>query len=191
MTDEIWKPISGYEGVYEVSNLGRVRSCDRFVVCNDGRKYKRKGKVLHQSYDANKYYKVALCKNGKQKNFSVHRLVAQAFLPNPENKEQVNHKDETRTNNRVENLEWATTSENINYGTRNERVAKAVSKTKSKPVLQFTREGKFIAEFYGASEANRNTGICVSSIHRVARGVKRYKTAGGYIWKYKEEAVRS
>ena len=56
MTDEIWKPISGYEGVYEVSNLGRVRSCDRIVVCNDGRKYKRKGKVLHQSYDANKYY---------------------------------------------------------------------------------------------------------------------------------------
>ena len=191
MTDEIWKPISGYEGIYEVSNLGRVRSCDRFVVYNNGRKHKRKGKVLSQSYDAQKYYKVGLCKNGKQKNFSVHRLVAQAFIPNPGNKEQVNHKDETRTNNRVENLEWATTSENINYGTRNERVAKAVSKTKSKPVLQFTREGKFIAEFYGASEASRDTGICTSSIHRVARGVKRYKTAGGYIWKYKEEAVRS
>ena len=115
MTDEIWKPISGYEGVYEVSNLGRVRSCDRIVVCNDGRKYKRKGKVLRQSYDANKYYKVALCKNGKQKNFSVHRLVAQAFIPNPENKLTVNHKNGDKLDNRVENLEWATREENMQH----------------------------------------------------------------------------
>ena len=83
MTEEIWKPISGYEGIYEVSNLGRVRSCDRFVVYNNGRKHKRKGKVLSQSYDAQKYYKVGLCKNGKQKNFSVQPPSGASVYPKP------------------------------------------------------------------------------------------------------------
>ena len=175
---EIWKNIEETGNLYSVSNKGVV-------------KRNKDGKIMKQNVHPNRYMNVLLTSGGKQRNYKVHRLVAKAFIPNPENKEQVNHKDETRTNNRVENLEWATTSENINYGTRNERVAKAVSKTKSKPVLQFTREGKFIAEFYGASEASRDTGICTSSIHRVARGIKRYKTAGGYIWKYKDEVVRS
>ena len=86
MTEEIWKPISGYEGIYEVSNLGRVRSCDRFVAYNNGRKHKRKGKVLSQSYDAQKYYKVGLCKNGKQKIFPCTALWRKRLSQTPKTK---------------------------------------------------------------------------------------------------------
>ena len=115
MIEEIWRPIEGYEGLYEVSNLGRVRSLDRFY-------YRlHKGKVLSPTKDRYGYLTVTLNCNGKSKTIKIHRLVAQAFLPNPDNLPQVNHKDEVKSNNCVDNLEWCSAKYNVNFGTRQER----------------------------------------------------------------------
>ena len=112
---EEWRPVVGYEGLYEVSNTGQVRSLDRFY-------YRlHKGKVLSPTKDRYGYLTVTLNCNGKSKTIKIHRLVAQAFLPNPDNLPQVNHKDEVKTNNSVDNLEWCTAKYNVNFGTRQER----------------------------------------------------------------------
>ena len=112
---EEWRPVVGYEGLYEVSNTGRVRSVDRFY-------YRlHKGKVLSPTKDRYGYLTVTLNCNGKSKTIKIHRLVAQAFLPNPDNLPQVNHKDEDKTNNNVTNLEWCDAKYNVNFGTRQER----------------------------------------------------------------------
>lgn len=112
MTEEIWRPVVGYEGLYEVSSYGRVRSLDRY----DSKNHFRKGELMNFFYGCG-YLKVVFSKNGIVKKYLVHRLVAQAFLPNPDNLPQVNHIDEDKLNNRVENLEWCTAKYNINYGT--------------------------------------------------------------------------
>ena len=117
-----WRPIEGYEGLYEVSNTGQVRSFDRYVKYSNGRIHLHKGKVLSPSIRYDGYLVVLLSYNGKHKMFSVHRLVAEAFIPNPDNLPQVNHKDEDKTNNSVENLEWCDNKYNMNYGTRKRRV---------------------------------------------------------------------
>ena len=114
---EEWRPIEGYEGLYEVSNLGRVRSLDMYVKVGYGNYRLHKGKVLSPTKNKNGYLKVNLYCNGKQKTIDVHRLVTEAFLPNPDNLPQVNHKDENKTNNRVENLEWCDVKYNLSYGT--------------------------------------------------------------------------
>jgi len=128
MEQEIWKSIEGFEGFYEVSNMGNVKGLDRVVLCrySDGRTYIRplKGKPLR--FDTKHgYLYVCLSKEGKLKNLSVHRLVAMAFLDNLENKPQVNHKDENKQNNKVNNLEWNTEKENtqhaIKHGLRKSR----------------------------------------------------------------------
>ena len=111
--NEEWRPIEGYEGLYEVSSYGRVRSLDRY----DNRNCFRKGKVLSPAKDKNGYLKVVLNCNGKCKTINVHRLVALTFLPNPDNLPCVNHKNEDKTDNRVDNLEWCTVKYNLSYGT--------------------------------------------------------------------------
>ena len=117
MNEEIWRPIEGYEGLYEVSSYGRVRSLDMYVKVGYGNYRLHKGKVLSPAKDTNGYLKVNLYCNGKQKTINVHILVAQAFLPNPDNLPQVNHKDENKSNNRVENLEMCNAKYNLSYGT--------------------------------------------------------------------------
>ena len=120
--EEIWKPVIGYEGLYEVSNLGRVRSIDRLVKYSNGQIHLHKGRMLSPGLVHKLgYLQVALCNNGKIKHKMVYRLVAEAFLPNPDNLPQVNHKDENPFNNCVENLEWCTIEYNINYGTRTQK----------------------------------------------------------------------
>ena len=144
--EESWKPVVGYEGLYEVSDLGRVRSLDRVVKGKRNSKWERKGRILQQADRGNGYYAVCLHKSGTQKMYLVHRLVAVAFIPNPFNKPCVNHLDENKQNNAISNLEWATYKENTNWGSCVERSVKA----SSEPVLQFTKAGEFLAEFYGA-----------------------------------------
>ena len=107
--DEIWKPVVGYEGLYEVSNFGRVRSL-------------RRNKILKLKNEVDGYIRVTLCNGGTEKLYQVHRLVAQAFIPNPDNLPQINHKDEVKSNNIVTNLEWCTVHYNNTYGTRLQRV---------------------------------------------------------------------
>ena len=120
--EEQWKPIIGYEGLYEVSNFGNVRSLDRIVKRWKGYSTK-KGKIIIPFYESKKgYYQVTLIKDGKKKHYRVHRLVASAFLENPFNYTDVNHKDENKTNNHVDNLEWCTRKYNNNYGTKPERI---------------------------------------------------------------------
>lgn len=120
---EVWKDIPGFENLYQVSNFGNVKVLDR--ICNsaikNNNKVLRKGKILKQ-YNKRGYLQVSLSKNNKRYYFSVHRLVAMTFIPNPNNLPQINHKDENTLNNCIENLEWCTPKYNCNYGTRNSRI---------------------------------------------------------------------
>lgn len=115
---EAWKDIKGYEGLYQISNIGRVKSLSRI----DSRGNKRNEKILKISKNNSGYYFVGLCKNGKVKQYLIHRLVAEAFVRNPYNYSEVNHKDEDKQNNIADNLEWCTHEYNCKYGTRNKRV---------------------------------------------------------------------
>lgn len=166
--EEIWVDIRGYDGKYQVSNLGRIKSLN----------YNRTGKprimLPHEGKDG--ALSVQLCKDGAIKMFRVHRLVADAFIPNPTNSPEINHKDENPKNNSVSNLEWCDRVYNNNYGTRTERA----SATLSKPVVQLF-EGKFVAVYRSAKEASQKTGISHKNIRRCCRGER--KTAGGYEWK--------
>ena len=168
---ENWKAIAGYEGLYEISDMGRVKSIN----------YNHTGteKILKPQKNTHGYLFVDLCKDGKVKHTLVHRIVAEAFIPNPNNLETVNHKDEVKTNNTVTNLEWMSKRDNINYGTHNKRMAEALSKQ----VKMFDKKtGELLETFPSTMEAERVTGIDQSSISKCCNG--KYKSAGGYMWKY-------
>lgn len=181
MNNEIWKTIEGYPN-YMVSNLGRVKSCKRTIMRNNGHPQTINEKILKSCNDGGSgYLRVNLYKEGKEKKYYIHRLVAQAFLDNPNNLSQVNHIDEDKTNNCVENLEYCDVSYNINYGTRNERV----SKTKSIPILQFTREMEFIKRWESATQVERELGIDQGNICMCCKG--KIKTCGGYVWGYEKD----
>lgn len=197
---EIWRDIVGYEGLYQVSNLGRVRSMDRY----DNLKHFRKGKILIQHIYTGYLY-VSLCKNGKIKMYRVHRLVAMAFIPNPNNLPQVNHKDENKQSNIVENLEWCDARYNMNYGTaierrsnsnkgkkRSEETRKKIGDAergvyntkKSKPILQIDKDtNEIIAEFPSIREVERQLGIKNQDISHCCKGKRNI--CGGYKWQYK------
>ena len=187
MENEILRDIENYENLYQISNLGRVYSLIS-------------GKFLKPQKDKDNYRQVVLCKNGKKKTYKIHRLVASAFIPNPLHLPQVNHKDENKTNNRVSNLEWMSHKENMNYGTRTERMMrhpnwrasiekclKAAHEKLSKSVLQFDKQGEFVNEYPSTWEAARQTKINQGDISQCCLGKR--KSAGKYVWKYKEEAA--
>lgn len=138
--NEIWKPIEGFEGIYEVSNFGRVKSIDRYVIYKNGHKTFHKGRIIRQ-IDNFGYKTVHLHKDGKQtSSVRVHRLVAIAFIPNPLNLPIVNHKDEDRANNIVENLEWCDSKYNNNYGNHNLNISKSQKGIKHGPLTPEKRE---------------------------------------------------
>lgn len=178
MNIEWWKYIKGYEGLYMVSTKGRVKSVERCIVYKDGRKKVIKEKILKLMLCNNGYYKVGLSKNGIVKEYSVHRLVAEAFKPNPDNLPTVDHINRIRTDNRLENLRWAPYE--LQQKNRNE-IIRINRKDLSKSVLQYTLDMVFVKEYPSVMEAERQTGI--RHISECCRGERR--TAGGYIWKYK------
>lgn len=162
---ETWKDIPGYEGLYQASTLGRIRS----VYCS--------GKILKNNLQPNGYEAVTLYKNKIKKFCLVHRLIAITFVPNPKNKPAVNHKDEVRNHNIATNLEWVTNKENQNYGHCMHNVAVC----QGKPLAQYTKDGELVRIYYPGGEAQKVTGISRYHISAVIHGKR--KTAGGYIWR--------
>ena len=177
---EVWKDIEGYEGKYQVSNYGRIKSLARYRKNNGGSITFQKERILKQSINNKGYSIVELCSDSIGKRYCVHRLVANAFIPNADCKEQINHKDENKQNNYVGNLEWCTCKENINYGSHNTKM----SKTKGMPVVCSDDNG-IVAEFYSISEAGRTTGISQQNISRCLRG--KPQKAGGYYWRKQQD----
>ena len=148
----------------------------------------KKGCILKPKINRG-YLRIGLWKNNKQPKYYVHCLVAQAFLPNTDNLPEINHKNECKWDNAVWNLEWCTRDYNCKYGTSGERISQnkkgKFNTPISKPVLQFTLDGQFIAEYPSVKEAQRQTGINNSNISQCCRGNKNYTQCGGFKWNYK------
>lgn len=179
---EIWKDVAGYEGLYQVSNLGKVRSLDRKIKCSNSIRF-YKGKILSQCIDDKGYYRVLLSAAAKHKSVQVHRLVAKAFIANLDNLPEVNHKDEDPSNNCVDNLEWCSKIYNLEYGTGMQRSQKSQHR---KAVLQYDANNNLLNEYEGVNQAAMAIGKPkdATAITKCCRG--KNKTAHGYIWKYKE-----
>ena len=188
--EEIWKPVIGYEKLYEVSNMGNVR-----IICG-----KNCGKLF--KLQKQRYYTVCLTRKGIGKTVFVHRLVANAFIPNPHNKPCIDHIDTNPFNNKVSNLRWVTHSENSNNpltrlhisdgkaGKHREKYImseerkKNISLAKSKPVICLSKEGKFIKEFLTIKDAASFANVSVFAIYHSIDG--QSKSSGGYKWKFKD-----
>lgn len=161
---EVWKNIKGYEGLYQVSNYGNVKSCDRYVFAGAGSNHKTqhiKERLLSKKGGA-KYIQVSLSKNGKTKPFLIHRLVAEAFIPNPDNLPCVNHKDENKHNNNADNLEWCTYKYNNEYNGRVDKCKYKISKTLKGRPLSYKRtneQKKRISESVKRSWEKRKSAI--------------------------------
>ena len=179
MFKEVWKDIPGYEGLYQVSDYGRVISLS----------YNKTGRKSLRTLRLDKagYIVVTLHKSGVSRTMKVHRLVAIAFIPNPLHLPQVNHRDENKANNHVDNLEWCTSSYNNSYGNRPRKVLDAYKKRNrsiaERPVIMIDNDGTIIAEYHSISEAARNVGVRRESLRDAVLG--RSKTCIGYFWKYK------
>ena len=170
----LWKEIPGYEGLYLVSNDGRIYSLPK-VVSNGRGEYVRDGQLLKpglRGRDGLMYEFVILCKNGVSEHKSVHRLVAEAFIDNPNKYDVINHIDHDTLNNKVENLEWCTQQYNNEYG-------------HNKPVCQYSVDGELLATYKSATYASVMTGISRTSINNALVGCSQ--SSGGYIWKYARE----
>lgn len=175
--EEIWKDIEGYEG-YQVSSLGRVKAKEKI----DGNGNLRKERML-LPYNHNGYNRVGLVSNGKRKHYFVHRLVATAFVPNPNGYEFINHKSEVKTDNSVDNLEWCDFTYNIRYGTAIERKSKTQINGKcSKKIGQYDLNNELVKIWVSAAEYERQTGNCAEALSQCANG-KRH-TAYNYVWRY-------
>ena len=188
---EIWKDITGFEGLYIISSHGNIKSLGRQIrqVRSDGSVRVRhyKGRILKPVTNRLGYLMIML-RNEKQKNCSVHRLVALTFLPNPDNKPEVNHKDGIKSNCRIDNLEWTTHSENMKHAYDSGLITK---KHILKEISQFTSDGKWIRDWASISDAHREKGFdmsaisnCINSKTKTLCGKTR--TSYGFIWKFKE-----
>lgn len=178
---EAWKDIAGYEGLYQVSNLGRVRSLDRYVPHKLFGKKFCKGCMMSTHINNAGYITVNLCKRNKYTSYDIHRLVASAFLENSERLPEVNHVDENKRNNRIDNLEWVTKQQNEWHGTKRIRQAEKIKKV----VMQYTVDGTLIKEWESPTDAElRISGKTTGAISHCAKG--KTNAAYGYIWRYKE-----
>lgn len=181
-TIEIWKDVAGYEGRYQVSNLGRVRSLDRSCINRKGERRSIEGRILRQSPNSSGYMQVSLFgPDFKSKPFRVHRLVAMAFVDGYAEDLVVNHKDENKKNNQWDNLEWCTAEYNNHYNGLLERTTERFAR----PVIMSTLDGEILNTYPSVSEARRQTGTPISSIIRCCSGQR--KSAGGYYWMYAKD----
>ena len=187
MNREIWKPVKGYEGIYEVSSTAKIRSVDRFVKGKNNVRF-IKGKNITPHLTNTGYYLCDLYKYNRRKNYLLHRIVAEAFIPNPNGYNVVNHKDSIRTNCLPSNLEWCDMSYNIKYSYNNNNrrgkmnYKKGKENKLSKPVIMKDLTGKFLRRFDSISCAERETGIHNSGIVACLKG--KNKTSGGFLWEY-------
>lgn len=188
---EEWRDIKGYEGLYQISSHGRVKSMPRKG---------SRGGIIKPSFSNSGYLQIHLCKNCEQKTIQIHRLVAIHFLDNPDNLPEVNHKDECKTNNHVSNLEFCTREYNENYGTKRARCVanhdykksailsamhhdyEAISRKRGKPILQMDLNGNIIKRWYGLNAACKALGFSSGNVSAACNG--KYKTAYGYKWRY-------
>ena len=203
---EEWKDIEGYEGLYQVSNEGRIRSLDRYVNNYWGTKQFVRGRIMISTPNKNGYLNVTLCKNGKPKRFYVHRLVAEAFIPNPDNKPCIDHISTDVKDNRPANLKWCTHKENSNNfltkchmsdsqkkNESNIERLKILSEKKKKKICQFTLGGELVAIFESASDAARKLNYCQESIWYCCNGGyfdksrnkwHKCETYKNYLWRF-------
>ena len=187
---ETWKDIKGFEGIYQISNMGRAKSF----------KADPNGRILSIKNSKGDYLNIVLCHGNKRRSVKVHRLVAEAFIPNPDNKPEVNHKDGNKQNNRVGNLEWVTRAENHRHALAlNPNILKGMVQynryIRPRTIQQFTMDGRFVAEYANSTEAEKATGVCQRNILQVAnrdeyKPGKTRRQAGGYIWRFKPAAER-
>lgn len=176
-SNEIWKDIPNYEGLYQVSNYCRIKSLERFKQ-NHSKMQKVESKILKPYLNNNGYYYVSLTKNGKTKILYIHRLIATAFIPNPNNYPCINHIDGNKLNNNISNLEWCS------YKHNNEE-AYRIGLKRTIPTNQYDLNGTFIKTWKSREEIKRELGLNPADIWRVCKGIR--KTCGGYIWRYASE----
>ena len=192
--EEIWKDIKGYEKMYQISNYGRIKSLSRFI--NSCKQYSSIGyyskeKIIKQSVSKTGYYICTLCKNGKTRTFKVHRLIAEAFIDNPNNLPIINHKDGNKLNNSIDNMEWCDYSHNnkeaYKQGLKESNLKWIVelNKRKRKKVNQYDLNNNFIKQYKSVHEAENETKAHHVNIIKVCKGQRI--TAGGYKWRYAEE----
>ena len=184
--NEQWKDVKGWEGKYQISNFGRLKS----ILKN------KNGKIRSVKNRHGWYLTVPLCCNCHRETVRIHRLVAEAFIPNLHKYPEVNHKDGNKQNNNVENLEWCTRAMNMRHAIKmNPRIIKNMVNynrfLKTKTILQYNLKGDYLAAYPNAVEAHKSTGVCHRNILQVAsqdeyRPGKTRKQAGGYVWKFKE-----
>ena len=164
--EEIWKDVVNYEGYYQVSNLGNVRSLPHITI----NQRKRKGRMRKPYTNWKGYLAVCLCKDGKCKSYQVHRLVAQAFLPNPNNYPMINHKDENKKNNNVSNLEWCDVTYNNNYGNRTKRARSKICK----PVVAIRTSDNQQEHYLSLTEVSKTFRIHITTFTRAINNGKEY-----------------
>lgn len=188
MENEVWKDIPSYEGLYQISNLGRVKSLKRKVYAGRGKMRWQYERILSdKKTNGNGYKVVNLRKNGKGTNKYIHRLVAETFIENTNNYKCINHKDENKNNNRAENLEWCTYKYNNRYNDKHIKTGKKLinNKSISKRILQLDENDNIIKEYPSIAEASRTFGVSNQVINDCLKG--KQKHSAGYKWKYAED----
>ena len=191
LPNEEWRDVVGWEGLYQVSNLGRVKSLPRCIEHKDGREFFYPSKVIKNQKIGTGYRSVVLHRANIKNQYDVHRLVAETFIPNPNNLSDVNHKDGCKTNNILSNLEWCSRSDNLKHAYKNGlsrvHIDEAIKEC-SRPVIQHAPSGEIIAEYASARKAAKASGYNQGRISQYCRGEnKKYSTYKGYIWRYKDE----
>lgn len=189
MNEEIWRDIKGYEGLYQISSIGRVKRLEK--IRRNGRGYRKYKEQITDGYiDDVGYRYVILTKERKEKRFRLHRLVAEAFIPNPDNKPEIDHINTNRTDNRIENLRWVTRKENLNNKITKIKMShlpkpKGKNHPRARKVQQFNIDGTFVKEYDCIKDAVVETNGSKAGIILCCQGKR--KTSGGCLWKYKKE----